>query len=149
MWKILCITSATIILSSGVVLLESNISFAQSSQQIFTSQQFGFNLPRPPVPNGFDEVRTSDGTTCRSSIASSGPILDFGGIGSEDTPGGGSLTGATVYGRLTVQLGKKPERLDCSSLYQIELQRLQHELNLAKAALRGNAAVKENEWNNQ
>ncbi len=149
MWKVLRNTCKTIVFTSMSAFFGMNASLAQSNQQVFTSQQFGFNLPRPPIPNGFDEVRASDGTTCRSSIAGNGAYLDFGGIGSEDTPGGGSLTGVTVYGRVTVPLGEKPGRVDCSSLYQLELQRLQHELNLAKAALRGGGTIQNTEWNNE
>lgn len=151
MWKILCSACATIILLSiSLLLVGTNGGRAQSTQQqVFTSQQFGFNLPRPPIPNGFDEVRAADGTSCRSSIAGNGAYLDLGGIGSEDVPGSGSLTGATVYGRITIPLGKKPSRIDCSSLYQLELQRLQHELNLTKAALRAQGKTQINEWNNE
>lgn len=150
MWKILRIASSAVVVASlGSILFEVRSGFAQNAQQVFTSQQFGFNLPRPPIPNGFDEVRAADGTTCRSSIAGNGAYLDFGGIGTEDSPGGGTLSGATIYGRITVPLGEKPGRIDCTSLYQMELQRLQHELNLAKAALNGNAGAEAGAWNNQ
>lgn len=150
MWKISCRTCATIImLANAIIFFEKNSAEAQSTQQVFNSQQFGFNLPRPPIPNGFDEVRAADGTTCRSSIAGNGAYLDFGGIGAEDSPGAGSLSGATVYGRITVPLGKKPGRIDCTTLYQLELQRLQHELNLAKAALHNKSTTQSDEWNNE
>jgi hypothetical protein len=149
MWEVLRHTGSAIIIAaiSGSVFAQS--SFAQSTQQVFNSQQFGFNLPRPPIPNGFDEVRAADGTSCRSSIAGNGAYLDFGGIGAEDSPGSGALSGATIYGRVTVPLGAKPNRIDCSSLYQLELERLQHELNLAKAALRTRGQAKNDEWNNE
>lgn len=149
MWKILCRTSTIAGVLLGSVILLNAPAKAQSTQQVFNSQQFGFNLPRPPIPNGFDEVRASDGTTCRSSIAGNGPYLDLGGIGSEDAQGGGNLSGATVYGRITIPLGEKPTRLDCAALYQLELQRLQHELNLAKAALRGANVSQDAQWNNE
>ena len=39
---------------------------------------------------------------------------------------------ASVYGRVIVPLGRKPPRINCRSLYALELQRLRHELEMAK-----------------
>ena len=114
----------------AAMLLWSGVAQAQSINN-HNTQNYGFNLPTPPMPNGFDEVRTSDGTTCRSSISSSGAYLDIGGIGSNDT--NARYGDATVYGRVIIPLGKRPGRIDCRTLYQLEIDRLKHELHLARS----------------
>ena len=102
------------------------------------SSHTGFNLPGVQTPTGFDEVRASDGTTCRSAMGSRGAYLDMGGVVNEDR---GRLSGGSVYGRLIVPLGQKPQRIDCDSLYQIEVERLRLEV----AAMRAAAERRENE----
>ena len=76
---------------------------------------------------------------------SNGTYLDVGmtgsssngrGTGSIDLfshPGGGNSQ-ATGYVRVTVPLGHKPERLDCSRLYELEIARMQREIELLKLA---------------
>lgn len=96
---------------------------------------YGLQLPQVPQPNGQDEIRAADGTTCRSSMASNNAYLDVGGIGGQGTDG--SFDSGTVYGRLIVPLGDIPKRLDCSALYGLEIQRLQHELELVRSGLGG------------
>ncbi len=96
---------------------------------------YGLQLPQVPQPNGQDEIRAADGTTCRSSMASNDAYLDVGGIGGQGNDG--SFSSGTVYGRLIVPLGGVPKRLDCSSLYALEIERLKHELNLVRAGLSG------------
>ena len=113
----------------------TDTAYSQTANVTNNNQTFGFNLPNPVVPHGFDEVRAADGTTCRSSIAGSGPYMDLGGLNTQD--GVGYEGGATVYGRIVIPLGKKPGRIDCRSLYQLEIDRLQHELHLARSGLRG------------
>lgn len=39
---------------------------------------------------------------------------------------------ATAYARVTIPLGKRPGRLDCTRLYDIEIQRLKREIELLK-----------------
>ena len=94
------------------------------------NRSYGMYLPAPVQPSGHDEVRAADGTTCRSAVAGNGPVLDVGGIGAQGVNGG--QANGIVYGRIVVPLGRKPKRLDCSSLYALEIERLRHELRLAK-----------------
>ena len=89
-----------------------------------------FTLPGVSLSQGTDEVRAADGTSCRSSVGGSGAYVDMGLIGKN----GGSNDGS-YYGRLVVPLGKGSKRLDCSRLYDLEVERLQLELELAKAGL--------------
>ena len=98
--------------------------------------QNGFSLPGVSLPQGQDEVRAADGTTCRSAVGGSGAYVDVGVIG-----GSGAASGSmATYGRVVVPLGRSPARLDCSRLYALEVERLQMELRLLKMGLaRGGA----------
>ena len=116
---------------------------AQAQYVNSDSRSYGMYLPAPVVPQGHDEVRAADGTTCRSAVAGNGPVVDFGGIGSQNRRRG-AMDG-TVYGRVVVPLGKRSKRLDCTSLYQVELDRLRHELEVARSALRNRAAAPRND----
>ncbi len=96
---------------------------------------YGLYLPQVPQPNGQDEIRAADGTTCRSSMASNNAYLDVGAIGGQGTDG--QFNSGTVYGRVIVPLGFIPKRLDCSSLYGLEIERLRHELELVRSGMMG------------
>lgn len=102
-------------------------------QGYYSSQNYsyGLNLPQVPVPTGQDEIRAADGTACRSNSASNNAYLDMGAIGSQGY--GGEYDQGTFYGRLIVPLGDIPKRLDCTALYNLEIQRLQNELALIRA----------------
>lgn len=138
----------------ALICVASVLSFHGSATiaQTVNNQNFGFNLPSVPMPNGFDEVRASDGTTCRSSMSGNGAFLDLGGIGN---PANGSNDGgsATIYGRIIIPLGERPRRLNCRSLYQLEIERLKHELRLAKSSgttgdAKGGDDWQDEGWNN-
>lgn len=121
----------------------SNVARAQlygSDNYIYNTQSFthGLNLPQVPLPSGSDEIRAADGTTCKSSMAANDAYLDVGGIGSQGA--GGTFDSGSVYARVVVPLGEKPRRLDCTSLYQLEIQRLQSELQLVRMGLAGGGA---------
>jgi hypothetical protein len=96
----------------------------------------GFSLPGVSLPQGQDEVRAADGTTCRSSVGGNGAYLDMGVVGGNGATPGGIAT----YGRVVVPLGRRPQRLDCSKLYALEVERLQMEIRLLKMGLAGGAA---------
>jgi hypothetical protein len=103
------------------------------------SVQYGLNLPQVPTPNGADEIRAADGTTCRSHIAGNGPTLDVGMLGNQDVSG--AYSSGTVYGRVVISLGDRPKRIDCSSLYQLGIERLQHELRLVQMGVGSKGAA--------
>jgi hypothetical protein len=94
------------------------------------NQNSGFSLPGVTLPQGTDEVRAADGTSCRSAVGGNGAYLDVGVIGTKRTADDNAY-----YGRVVVPLGKSPKRLDCSKLYELEVERLKLELELAKAGL--------------
>lgn len=92
--------------------------------------QNGFNLPTQPSVHGQDVVRGTSGISCHSAIGSGGPSLDMGVIGSNDIYDRNSVA---VYGRVSVPLGKRPKRVDCTRLYELEVQRLEMELEIARS----------------
>lgn len=117
-------------------------------------------LPSTPGNSvGGDSVRGRDGTTCTQGTHT-GPTLDFGVTGTQNTNSANSSsptivnnyfngtsesTNSTnggdfgVYARIVVPLGFEPERIDCTQLYSLEIERLKIELeNLKKA---GSSAV--------
>lgn len=115
------------------------------AQDTFINQNIsGFNLPGVQLPQGHDEVRAADGTTCRSAVGGSGAYIDVGIIGNpEQNAAEGSMS---AYGRVVIPLGSGVKRLDCSRLYDLEVQRLEMELKLMQMGLsRGISPVSEGE----
>jgi hypothetical protein len=143
MWKILrgACPVAAVLLST---LLLTGVEAA--AQDNYINQNIsGFNLPGVSLSQGHDEVRAADGTTCRSAVGGSGAYMDVGIIGNpeQDYSGNSSMS---AYGRIVVPLGKLPKRIDCSKLYDLEVQRLELELKLAQMGLsRGISPVSEDE----
>ena len=110
-----------------------------------------------PTTVGGDEVRGRDGTTCRQG-SYVGPTVDFGVsvMPSQTTTSGVNTSLAAqitnqlndqstqqrnvgVYARVVIPFGKQPDRLDCTRLYSLEIERLQLELERLKES--GSAAV--------
>ncbi|MEZ5813040.1 MAG: hypothetical protein R3D45_16660 [Rhizobiaceae bacterium] len=109
------------------------VSGAQAQTTSIINQDVtGFNLPGVQLPQGHDEVRAADGTTCRSAVSGAGAYLDTGVIGNPNPSNG---NGVSAYGRIVIPLGRKPARLDCGRLYDLEVQRLQMELRLMQMGL--------------
>ena len=133
MWKILRTKVAIAGLGTFMLALVS----AGASAQTISQNISGFNLPGVQLPQGHDEVRAADGTTCRSAVSGSGAYLDLGIIGNPDA---GTAAGVSHYGRLVVPIGKKPKRLDCTRLYDLEVQRLEMELRLMQMGLNRSVA---------
>jgi len=96
--------------------------------------QTGFSLPGVSLPQGQDEVHASDGTTCRSAVSGSGAYLDLGIIRGNNSSNQANSDIAT-YGRVVIPIGRTPKRVDCSRLYELEVERLQLELKLLKMGL--------------
>ena len=103
----------------------------------------GFNLPGVTLPQGHDEVRAADGTTCRTAVGGNGAYMDLGVIGNPEqtTNGDGSFS---AYGRIVVPLGASRKRVDCTRLYDLEVARLEMDLKLMQMGLnRGIAPISE------
>ena len=127
--------SARISLLAACLLLEPAAALAGPT---------GIYLPPPPSgPGGEDSIETASGTRCRQSMNSNGAYLDVGATGSAASPlddlsrqfvTDGRDREATAYVRLTIPLGRRPSRIDCQRVYQLELQRLQREIELLRMA---------------
>lgn len=99
--------------------------------------QQGFNLPSAPRATGQDIIRGTGGVSCQSAVGGNGPTLDMGVIGTNDIYARNSTA---LYGRVTMQLGKKPQRVDCNRLYNLEVERLKMEIQLLRAGSLGGGA---------
>lgn len=110
-----------------------------------------FLPPAPQGPGGEDSIESPSGTRCRQSINSNKGYLDVGVAGSarSEVPNGHVTPGALypsgvfvtindrdrealAYARVTIPLGKQPRRLDCSRIYELEIERLREEIALLK-----------------
>ena len=104
----------------------------------------GLYLPPPPSgPGGEDRVETGSGARCSQSINSNGSYLDVGMAGStanrrnvHGSPLFSNEDGSQALGyvRMTVPLGRRPARIDCTRLYELEIQRMRREIELLKLA---------------
>ncbi|WP_192252214.1 hypothetical protein [Mesorhizobium silamurunense] len=126
-------TSQVLTLSLLTTLAVVSHGFAEDILNL-NQNQTGFSLPGVVLPQGQDEVHASDGTTCRSAVSGSGAYLDVGVIRGNNTSSQSNSDIAT-YGRVVIPIGRTPKRLDCSRLYELEVERLQMELRLLKMGL--------------
>lgn len=143
MWKIFRRTHSIAVTFAVAAVAALSMGGEANAQSTFINQNIsGFNLPGVQLPQGSDEVRAADGTTCRSAVSGSGSYLDVGLIGNPEQSNTSSSFSA--YTRIVVPLGHKPKRLDCSRLYDLEVRRLEIELKLVELGLnRGIAPVSE------
>ena len=125
------------LLALGLVVMATSAGHTLADETNFfqSNTQYGVSLPNASLPTGSDEVRAADGTSCRSAVGGDGAYVDTGVISS---PGqsNSDFSGA-VYTRLVIPLGGWKKRLDCASLYELEIQRLRMELDLARMGLSG------------
>ncbi len=124
MWQVPC---AAAVLSQ---ILLATPAYSEDVYNLY-QRQTGFSLPGVTLPQGQDEVRAADGTTCRSAVSGSGAYLDVGVI-----QGAARDTGETAaYGRVVIPLERPRKRVDCTRLYELEVERLQMEIRLLKMGL--------------
>lgn len=106
-----------------------------------------FLPPAPQGPGGEDSIETADGTRCRQSINSNGSYLDLGVTGRSGSdlpspPSGSTFftypqdrdREAVAYARVTIPLGKRPARIDCTRVYELEIARLKEQVALLSMA---------------
>lgn len=123
----------------------------------------GINLPGTSTTYGQDSIRAGD-LDCKNSIGGATNlefgvtgVIDnyqspFGGSGGSIDPFDRSEKDIGVYARITIPLDKPKERINCNSLYQLELRKkrlevlkLQQELEALK---RLNAGGENDEFEN-
>ena len=102
----------------------------------------GVFLPPPPHGvGGEDSVTTQSGTHCRTSMNSNDGYVDLGIAGGQQNnsgqgyyPGSGpqNQDSALAYFRVVIPLGESPEKLDCSRVLELEIKRLESELEMMR-----------------
>lgn len=139
---------ATNILVYGIVFLHS-VAIADTSS-------LNLSLPNAGSVYGQDSIRTQDGLDCKNSIGGA-TNLEFGVTGIVDnyeSPFGGGNSGGIdeskdvgVYARITIPLDAPKERINCNSLYQLELRKkrievlkLQEELDALRRLNQGDSS---------
>lgn len=110
----------------------------------FKTLASGFYLPDANLPNGYDQVRTFNGTTCQSSIAPDS-YLETGMYGNQTDNDNwqnnykGYYNKARdelgVYARVVIPITGPKARLNCKRLYDLEVKRLELELKKLKKEL--------------
>lgn len=147
MWTLLRTTPAVALAvlamqpSAASAQTANGYNYGNPSGYVYNNNTYssGLYLPQVVQPTGQDEVRAADGTTCRSSMAGNDAYLDIGGLGGQGADG--QFNNGTVYGRVIVPLGETPRRVDCSALYNLEISRLKHELEMVRSGLAGGGSM--------
>ncbi len=106
--------------------------------QLTRSQNLNVGLPSVHSYSDYDEIKTPSGFRCRQAL-NSGPKLDMGFVGSTSDREGrdGSIRPEPLekygaYMRVIMPLGGRVNRVDCTRVYEMEMDRLQMEVNLLK-----------------
>lgn len=103
-------------LALGLMLLVVALAYVPASLSAVPN----IVIPSARGSSNSDEINTANGTRCRQAVGSD-TMIDLGVVADETGSAG-------VYGRITIPIGA-PKRIDCSRLYDMELQRLQAELD--------------------
>lgn len=103
------------------------------------SSSVGLTLPGMGVTYGQDSIRAGD-LDCKNSIGGA-TNFEFGVTGVIDnysspfSGGGNDTKDVGVYARITIPLDKPKERINCNSLYQLELRKKRLEVLKLQAEL--------------
>lgn len=91
-------------------------------------------MPFGVVPSGQDRIRSADGVECQTHVGPRNRWMDMGvySMGTQantlpSTPNSSQAIG--VYARITINLDPVVPQLDCSRLYQLEIDRLRREVD--------------------
>ncbi len=119
---------------SQVILAVFAVGFSSS----VLANQWG---PASNIQNSSDIVRTADGASCEQSL-STGKHTEVGSFKVDNSSG--------VYVRMVFQLGKKKSSIDCSRMYNLEVQRMELELDELRAKIKlleqGDTPTLESDW---
>jgi len=102
-------------LALGIVGLRAN-----------SNNSLNLQLPSPIGNYSYDEVRSSDNMSCKNAIGGA-TNLEFGMTGIVNNAGSpfdsnpDTTKDVGLYARIVIPLDKPKERLNCNSLYQLEL----------------------------
>lgn len=101
------------------------------------NSSLNLQLPNAGSTYGEDSIKSSDGMDCKNSIGGS-TNLEFGVTGiidnyesplnNNDSSIGSSTKDVGVYARIIIPLDAPKERINCNTLYQLELKRKRLEI---------------------
>lgn len=96
---------------------------------VFANNSLNLQLPSSPSNYSYDEVRTPDNFTCKNAITGT-TQLEFGLTGiinnavspfdNEDV-NNPTTKDVGLYAKLIMPIGKIPQRVNCNTLYKLEL----------------------------
>ena len=108
------------------------------------NSSLNLQLPNSGSTYGQDSIKSPDGMDCKNSIGG-GTNLEFGVTGiidnyespfdQNDTSIGSSTKDVGVYARITIPLDAPKERINCNTLYQLELKRKRLEIMRLEAEI--------------
>lgn len=108
------------------------------------NSSLNLQLPNSGSTYGQDSIKSPDGMDCKNSIGG-GTNLEFGVTGiidnyespfdQNDPSIGSSTKDVGVYARITIPLDAPKERINCNTLYQLELKRKRLEIMRLEAEL--------------
>jgi len=126
------------------LVMLSPVAWGQSA-----NSSLNLNIPQAPQTYASDQIRAGD-LDCRMAIGSS-TQMEFGVVGILDQQGynnsfnsptynsqlygssGDFMRDVGVYARITIPIGAPKERLNCNTLYKLELERRRLEVAKLKA----------------
>lgn len=98
------------------------------------AQQASLAMPFGVVPSGQDRIRSADGVECQTHVGPRNRWMDMGvySMGNQTNnlptmPNSSQAVG--VYARITINLDPVAPQIDCSRLYQLEIDRLRREVD--------------------
>lgn len=99
-------------------------------------QSANLTLPFGNLPSGQDRIRSADGVECQTHVGPRNRWMDMG-VYSMGTQSNTTITDPTnsrgqymgVYARITINLDPVHPTIDCSRLYQLEIDRLRREID--------------------
>jgi hypothetical protein len=108
------------------------------------NSSLNLQLPNSGSTYGQDSIKSPDGMDCKNSIGG-GTNLEFGVTGiidnyespfdQNDPSIGSSTKDVGVYARITIPLDAPKERINCNTLYQLELKRKRLEIMRLEAEI--------------
>lgn len=112
-----------------LLIVIATVLVGTSAMAESTSSSIGLQLPGSNSSYGQDSIRAGD-LDCKNAIGGS-TNLEFGITGiidNYDSPFGGGTTGPTsrdvgVFARIVIPLDGPKERINCNSLYELELRK--------------------------
>lgn len=137
------------------IMIAVVIAFGMSTNVYADSSGINLALPSGTGSYGQDSIRSPDGLDCKNAIGGA-TNFEFGLTGIidnynspfQDSNGFDTTRDIGVYARIVIPLDKPKQRINCNSLYELELRKkrlevlkLQQELEMLRKLNDGNGAV--------